>query len=516
MPFRPDTTIYLFKGTKVSPTDQPFFASEGAKIAWYMSHDTMQFTAQSFQREQRQYARLHVAAATIRGYDMMAYRNSDSDRWILCNITGTEFVNPNTTDVFFETDSMQTWIDSIEWRDCWVEREMVQEDWNGSLPGWKSTVVEGLNTTGNYVEGLGDATDRMTEGGWTIHVLSAYDSNANENYDINTYGRYISGLNDIKLLSAAQLGELLKAYADKGRLDGIVGVWIYPSLFTEGTGTNITITLPTTIAGYTPKNSKCFSSEFCTVEVTNGLGDSIQYLPEFLFPATNTHRFNIYGYFLDGGGGIRCTPTNYMGIAENATRGDADYCAVLPANIQCAYVGDAFANWVSQNKVGIATELLSAGISVAAGAAGIVTAPTAGVGALTAVHGIESAMSTLSGIASKHTNPAAAYGQASSLSLPVATNTFGFRFYLRSPGYDVIKSIDDYFSVFGYKVCKMKKPNVNTRPYWNYVKCAPAIVGGPMNYSDRTNIEAMLNAGVTFWNVQGGATIGDYSPDNRG
>lgn len=48
------------------------------------------------------------------------------------------------------------------------------------------------------------------------------------------------------------------------------------------------------------------------------------------------------------------------------------------------------------------------------------------------------------------------------------------------------------------------------------MKCSPAIVGGPMNSADRTAIENMLNAGVTFWNVQGGATIGDYSPDNRG
>lgn len=520
MPFTPDTDIYLFKGTRVSSNDQPYFSSEGAKIAWYMSHETRQFTAQSYQRENRRYARVNAPAASLRGYDMMAFRNAAADRWIICNITGTEFINPNTTDVFFETDSMQTWIDAIEWCDCWVEREMVDDDWNGALPGWKSTIVEGINPGNPYTEVLYDATPEVTDGGWTCHVLSAYDKNAEENYNTIRIGDYITGVNDITVNLDGELDLLLKAYADKGRLDGIVGIWVYPTKFSYYSPSSefFSFLLPQTIAGYKPKNSKCFCSEFCKVELVNRMGDAVEYAPEYLgaLPSGNI-QFAIQGVFAAGAGGIRCSPVKYMGVEwDTKTTPTADYGVVLPADIQCAYTGNTFANWLSQNRIGVAAQLIGAGVSVAGGVVGAASAAGAGAGALSVAQGVASAAATISSITSRLANPAGVYGQTSSLGLFPATKTFGFRVNFKSPGYDVIKSIDDFFSVYGYKVCKMKKPNVNTRPFWNYVKCSPAIVGGPMNSADRANIENMMNAGVTFWNVQGGATIGDYSPDNRG
>lgn len=522
MPFSPDTTIRVFSATAVSPENHPYFSDEASKLSWYNSHPYKLFMAQSYQRELREYARVDCPAAELRGFDMIAWQNAPGERWIFARITGIEFVNPNTTDIFFVTDAMQTWIDQIEWVDCWVEREMVDDDWNGTLPGWQSLMPEGIEIGQLKQQMLHDFSEEISAGGWELRVLSAYDTNAEENYSIKTHNHFISGLNEFELNGASELNAILKAYAQKGRLDGICGIWMFPALFwSDGASVNSSIALPTTIDGYSPKNSKLFSSEFCTICISNRMGDSIELATEYLYATTPEINFSVKGEFLDGGGGLICYPTNYMGLGPSKA---IDYGVALPANIQVAYIGNAFANWVAQNKAPLILEGATSLFQIAGGAVSMATADRDTVegqrqfkGGLNKTGaGVYSALSTIARIAQKASDPAGAHGQAYSNAISVNNGTYGFTVTFRTPSAQVAESIDNFFNVFGYKVCRMKKPNVNTRPFWNYVKCSPAIVGGPMTAKDRSEIEAILNNGVTFWNVGGGAEIGDYSMDNRG
>lgn len=458
---------------------------------------------------------------------MMAFRNGPLEKWIFCRITGTEFVNPNTTDVFFVVDPMQTWIEDIEWCQCWVEREMVDDDWNGSLPGWKSLMPEGLEPGQLYNYGMYDSTDDIMSGGWAVHVLSAYDASGEPNYSITSYNGYISGLNDIVLNAASELNGLLQAYEQKGRLDGIAGIFMFPKRFNQA-GTRITrnLSLPTMFKTYTPKNSKLFTSEFCTICISNRQGDSIELAPEYLFTTESTFPFVFRGGFLSGGGGLVGYPDGYMNLNEEMSVG---FGVTLPANIQCAYVGNAFANWVSQNKAPLIVEGIGSIGQIAIGAVTMATnnfepksaqeysdsMKTQRRGFSDVYNGIMSAMGTVAKIMEKASDPAGAHGHASTQALAVLTETYGFTVTMRGPSAQQAETIDNFFSVFGYKVGRMKVPNVNTRPYWNYVKCSPAIINGPMNAADRAEIEQILTNGVTFWHVPN-ATIGDYSPDNRG
>lgn len=526
MGFEPNTTIQVYKATGVTSSNQPFFTSQGAKMAWYQGHSYIAFESQSYQRENREYARVDKAQSQLRGYDMLAFRNDALDKWIICRITGTEFVNPNTTDIFFVVDPMQTWIEDIVWCDCWVEREMVDDDWNGSLPGWQSLCPEGLEPGQIREYGIYDSTDDIMSGGWDVHVLSAYDASAEPNYSIPSFNGYVMGLNDI-ITTASGLEGILKQYAEKGRLDGIAGVFMFPKRFAnQGAGYARMLSLPTSFDGYVPKNSKVFTSEFCTISITNRQGDAIELAPEYLFKDSNQFQLQVEGALLAGGGGLIAYPNGYMGMNEEMSMA---FGVTLPANIQCAYVGNAYANWVAQNKAPLIVEGVGSLGQVAIGAfnvatvdydASTITEATKAQhqlrsGVMDIYNGVLSAAGTLAKIMSKATNPMGAHGQASSQALAVSLDTYGFGVTMRGPSAQQAESLDNFFSVFGYKVCRMKKPNVNTRPFWNYVKCSPAIINGPMNSVDRTEIEKMLNNGVTFWHVPA-ATIGDYSPDNRG
>lgn len=518
--FQPTTTIWLFKNTKVSLQNQPYFSSEAAKLSWYLSHDVKTFEHYSYQREPRQYVRVQGKADDLRGYDMLAFRNAPGSRAIFCRVIDVGFVNPNVTEITFETDAMQTFIDVLSFDDSWVEREMVEDDWSGSLPNYNNLIPEGLETGELKKTYIDDTFPQLLEAGGIIIVLSAYDGNAEPNYTINRAGAFYWGLNQI-LCNQSSLATLLKTYEEKGRLDGIAGIWCVPLGMADPAGQSFTVIInaPTQIDGYTPKNAKCFTSEFCNVEISNRAGDSSFLAPEYFFgPGNSSANIGVHGNFAAGGGGICAYPVSYGG--NNAT--PTDFGVYLPMDAQTCYVGNAFANWVGQNKAPLVLEgvknIANLGSAVGTLAASSLTGNPVGLalGAKQLGNSLYQSLNSLAGISTKASNPAAANGQANGSGWAMATGRYGFAFYLNTPNQEVIKSIDDFFTVYGYRTCRAKKPNVNTRPFWNYVKCAPACVSGPITMKDKQEIEAILNAGVTFWHVTNGAVIGDYSMDNRG
>lgn len=517
--FAPTTALYFFKDTRVSPQNQPYFTSESSKIAWYASHDTKVFTQYSYQRENRQYVRIEAKADEMRSFDMFAFKNGDG-KTIFCRILEVEFVNPNTTQITFETDRMQTFIENIEFQDSWVEREMQRDDWNGSLPSFNNLMPEGLESGGTKKILLADTSNDIAEAGADIVVLSAYDSLAEPNYNITGTGMYFNGLNKITM-SAGGMEGLLATYAEKGRLDGIVGVWCVPKLFNTDSGYSFTkvIQLPSTIDGYQPQNAKCFSGEFCTVELSNRMGQSAHLMPEYLVGEDGWQAtLQVQGEFAAGTGGVFAYFTEYYG---NVT-GFTDFGVSLPLNAQTCCVGNAYANWVAQNISGLALEgvsnvsqLISGAVSAGAGMASG-NLPMMGLGARSVGQALYNSLNTMGALYQKSRNSASVVGGSNSSGFMMATNRFGFTVYFNCPPAAVIESIDNFFTMYGYRTCRAKKPNVDTRPFWNYIKCAPAVVSGPFTQRDKEEIEAILNAGVTFWHVTNGAVIGDYSKDNRG
>ena len=70
---------------------------------------------------------------------------------------------------------------------------------------------------------------------------------------------------------------------------------------------------------------------------------------------------------------------------------------------------------------------------------------------------------------------------------------------------------DNYFSMFGYKVCRLKVPNIATRPSWNFVKCSTVTLTGAIPADAEELIMNVLKKGVTFWKT----SFGNYSANNK-
>ena len=78
--------------------------------------------------------------------------------------------------------------------------------------------------------------------------------------------------------------------------------------------------------------------------------------------------------------------------------------------------------------------------------------------------------------------------------------------------------------MFGYATNKVKTPNRNSRPHWNYVKtrgcvlhsgrvAADGTLTGGLPADDMAKINAIYDNGITFW--KNGSEVGDYSLNNK-
>ena len=78
-------------------------------------------------------------------------------------------------------------------------------------------------------------------------------------------------------------------------------------------------------------------------------------------------------------------------------------------------------------------------------------------------------------------------------------NKCGFSRYYFFPQYEELKTIDHYFSKFGYKINDYDVPNLNTRPLFNYVKCSEVNMTGNIPSEYLSVMKAIFSAGVTLW-----------------
>ena len=78
---------------------------------------------------------------------------------------------------------------------------------------------------------------------------------------------------------------------------------------------------------------------------------------------------------------------------------------------------------------------------------------------------------------------------------------------------DQAKSIDNYFTMFGYKVNKIKKPSRRNRPHYTYVKTksCKVIGGAPADAINR--IQIIYDNGIRFW--VNASEVGHYTDINN-
>lgn len=75
--------------------------------------------------------------------------------------------------------------------------------------------------------------------------------------------------------------------------------------------------------------------------------------------------------------------------------------------------------------------------------------------------------------------------------------------------------ISQFFNRYGYEVNHYQIPRIRSRKYWNFTKTVNCqISASKIPHDNMEEIKAIFNKGCTFWHIDNGAIIKDYSMSN--
>lgn len=460
-------------------------------------------------------------------YNYCMYKNdSYKDKWFYAFITDVKYVNDGMSEVTIDTDVFQTWQFDLVYMNSFIEREHVSNDGIGL-----HTVPEGLET-GDYIC---NSIGTLWSGGKDCYV-AAMTTVIPDNITVNTmhtrYGGVFSGGCILVFEDYLSANHFTRAYDLVNKPEAITSMFMIPkslcgtiSSWTlagmtktdAGGGTQTinfscavppytdsetllsttSITIPTTLNGYLPRNNKLYTYPYNYFYVSNTVGSDVEFHYEDF--SNNAPSFKTIGV-LSIGGSIRAVPMNYNKLADTNTSYNHFNAGIPGAKYPvCGWTNDSFTNWLTEqsvnNTLGIAGGI--AGIAVGAGLM------YTGVGAVTGAGliggGIGSIINTLKGIHQHSMIPPQTRGNTNTGDVAYASGSFEFPYYKMSVRGEYAQIIDDYFTMYGYKVNRVATPNIHKRLNWDYMKTIDVNIEGNVPEKDLEKIRSLFNNGCTFW-----------------
>ena len=548
MAVTPDTEIRLVKcNLDLDENNQINFSNATTQYNYFngLTHTTI--TGASYQRKDN-YIRYPAHIDSIIQYNYCMYKNThyNANKWFYAYITKMEYENDNCTRVYIKTDVFQTWQFDLTFKKSFVEREHVNSDNIG-----EHTVPEGLetgefivNANPTYIAHYGrNGTDNpATDCVVCIAVTNFATGNGQARKVMNgIYNGCIylitisTTMNDI----ADEVNNYINKYATEGALDYIQSIFMVPRnllAFPSGTTVyssetvggylynyiresdssfrfidDVSISINTTINGYTPKNKKLFTREYNNILVSNQAGtDVVMAYEDF---TSHTPKFTAVGTICPGCS-VKLVPLNYKLLADSTTSKRCyNFGIPGPKYPVCSWSGDTFTNWLTQNGVNTALGVIGGVGAIVGGAVASATGVGATVGVGAIAGGVMGIANTLSTVYQHSIAPESTSGNVSVGDVTFSDGKSLFTVYQMCIRQEYAKIIDDFFSMYGYKVNSLKVPNITGRTNWNYVKLINPNIEGYIPQEDLQEIKRMFSNGVTIWHKT--SYFLDYSQSNN-
>lgn len=562
---QPNSTIQLFKGINLDNRylHTIYFANESAQDTWFTSKVTsgLTFTNLMYRRYGSEAVKLEIDATLLLGVTYMRFKNTrTANKWFYAFVTGIDYVNENTTVVYYEIDVMQTWfIQNGSVRPCMILREHTNNDTVGlnleaepvGSDVYDSDLLTNCDFGGQTIvaqtTGASPTDHHMTQG-----VFTGCNYYTHELFT-NTGQTIVDNSNEIY----NDIGNMLGSWELGMQEEDLVDMYTVPSFCVGNSILPITpedtITKPTQYDQYVPKNKKLLTYPYSYLSVTTHMGDGGIYRWEYF--DTNTPEFLIYGTYI-GGGEIIAVPRAYNGQDDNWDAG-----ITIQNFVKNAYSYDAYQAWIAGGGTsrlendrmvasvkGVGGLLPSVGglIRSLTGSGGSTSVSTVYEPSGTRVNGnpimtpvsqrvtqnsgsqpsvgtsagfVGSLITGAGNLIEAKNNLQYQFKDASyqpnivvgkqSCSLATAMGSMNYYFYHTHVRDDEVKRLDDFFSCYGYATNKVKAPNLTGRQYWNFVMTENAVIAGDMPSSSKEAIGRIFDSGITFWH--NGDNIGNYA-----
>ena len=509
-----------------------YFTSKDAQLNYFLGKSTKNrtYTECSYQRKDS-YIRIPDQYDNLLGCNYVMYKNVD--KWFYAFITDMKYISDGMTEVYIETDVMQTWLKDYTVKPSFVEREHADSDNIG-----ENTVPEKLETGDYIINGKNKNASLLVN---SLIMATTIDMNAEDLKDAEPVsGGYYNGVySGIKYyrVTGAEANRGIKALAEAGRSDALNSIFVCPSLFTSSTYpegnpngyAEVTHDMnvvrkdwvntfgvsdeenykPINLDGYVPKNNKLYTYPYCYMLMTNNSGGSAVYKYElFNNPDNDRHcAFYIYGSITPGFS-IYISPRYYNGVDVNSLEGLA--LGKFPI---CAWSTDVYINWLTQNGMNIGIGALTSVGSIAAGIGMLATGGGALAGAGMIATGLVGVASSVGEVYQHSLQPPQAEGNINSGDVMFSSGCLTFTAYQMTIKKEFAKIIDEFFTMYGYKTNRVKVPAIAHRENFWYTKTIDVNIDGAIPTKDLQKIKECYNKGITFWDNP--ANIGNYSVSNN-
>ena len=468
-------------------------------------------------------------------YNYCMYQNTHYDmKWFYAFVTDVTYINDGMTEVKIETDVFQSWQFDLTYMNSFIEREHVSDDTIGlhTLPEQLETGDYVCNAVGNLWTGGKDcyvaAMTTVIPDGITVNTLSTRYGGVFSGGTIIVFEDFLSACNFTRAYDLVDKPEAITSmFMIPKTLCGTISSWTLCGMTHDGHTINFscavpsytdsetllsttTITRNTTIDGYTPKNNKLFTYPYNYFYVSNTVGTDVDFHYEDF--VSNSPSFKTLGV-LTVGGSIRAVPINYKKLSDTNSSYNHFNSGISGAKYPvCGWTNDSYINWLTQQSVNNTLGIVG---GVAGAVAGGVLVAT-GVGAVAGMGliggGVGSIIQTMKDIYQHSLIPPQTKGNTNTGDVAFASGSFEFPYYKMSVRSEYARCIDNYFSMYGYKVNRLATPNIHKRSNWDYIKCIDVNIEGNVPEKDLDEIRGLFNNGCTFWHTT--SYYLDYSKTN--
>lgn len=532
----------LLAGVPITPSQQLWFNTTAERDAYFDGKVIYTFTDMKFIREHRA-VKVNLNVETLEAANYMRFRNNAYNGiWMYCAIDRVEYVNPNTSLIYFAVDAWQTYFMNVEIRDCDIAREH-----ESSGAGYTAnTQPEGIDygdyrLVNEYVSSLNIgslsgmsyvivSTVNLISSGGTVDNPVIYGAEGGELKNLpSAAGVYYVDS------STSTIDAIISALEDYPWISqSIVAIYPFPDflipksgVFSSAMGFQIGLARGNSGANYGDivvanwrsllpafSQSKLYCYPYSFIEIAMPDGASIILKPEMIADANLSIR--VSGAIIPDGIIIARVQNYNGGTNENDWTNNAVSFTGFPlfpvqndqftlAKSQAQSMNNLartqanaridFNGWM--DLVGIAGNVLGGNVgSLFTGAVGTIQNLASGI--FNEQQNAETARQRINMMQSAISLAGASAGGAESVMLSLSeTLNIHVRFWSIRPEYQT--KLQQYFDAFGYASNRIGVPNMDNRPRYNYVRCNSVNIYGNIPQEHLSTIRNMFLNGVTFW-----------------
>lgn len=470
-------------------------------------------------------------------YNYCMYKNTNySNKRFYAYIVDITYQNDGMTEVKIETDVFQTWQFDIVYMNSFIEREHVSDDTVGL-----HTIPEGLETGDYIINDSNNLSNRMASCYICVAVTWVPDNTPVLDYEGRIYNKIFSGNLLLLFRNADDCTRFIKCYDKMARAEAITNIYMVPILatdispddgpqwktYTYGSGSSaistefailpyslgdaqieqdLTVSNISSLNGYVPKNNKLKVFPYSYLSITNNNGTEVTFKYEDFINNLPTFDINCN---VTAGSPSMLVPTNYK-LYGGISGHDIFYNFGLAGGKfpTCSWNTDPYINWLTENGVNILGLHIDAPTTKALGGTIEAFLGAVNLGSGDNLEGISQAGSGIGKMFGaiqeqwRHSLQSPTLnGQIASGDLSYSHGNTLFTYYKMSIRYEYAKIIDDFFSMYGYKVNKLATPNIHKRSNWDFIKCSNVNLEGEIPEGDLDKIRRLFNNGCTFWHT---------------